>query len=289
MLHFWAMTSEIDTLLARVAAGEVPPEQALARLEALGAVAPRTAGTAPVVAPEAPRPPAPAPRGPRGRAPDPARPSALHLRTSYRSIQVIGDDTVDQYLVAGAHTLRRDGAAIVVENPLGDDPDPDGPPPTGGRYRFDAVPVGLAFKARWRDEHLVIRVRPDLPIDVEVSGAHLRVAGLTGGTALRVLASAVRLDRVTGPFVLDATSSSVKGSFRPTGPSRIDCQSSSVKLGLLPGCHLRLEATNRLGKVLLPDTVSKGALTEATAVVGLGRDPFVIDATMSSVAVSVQR
>jgi hypothetical protein len=331
------MTSDLDDVLRRVAAGELSPDDALALLDPPAQVPTEGAGGAPTGVPAArfygfdpgPRrvatsavddlyadlsadlsddlrddlqgmsddlrddgvawpPPDPA-TGVAAGSPAAGAP-VVQLRTSYRRIHVVADPAVAELFVTGAHSLRRDGTAFVIENP-GDpsgEPDPESSS-FNAKYRFTAVPFGLARPAAWKDERLVVRVNPMAFVDVEMAGGHLGLSGLWGGVRLRVAATAVRFGNVRGPVDIDALTSSVKGMFGPTGSSRVDLEQSSFKVQLLPGSNLRIQSRNRMGKVILPTTVSKGGLAEGTvseSTLGSGQDRLVIDALMSSVSVS---
>ena len=312
------MSTDLDDVLQRVAAGELAPEEALALLDpSPGPTPPTEPSDAPPAggrffgydpsagATDAPplddepasfaveevwAPPLPGTGIPAADDLVPGAP-IVRLRTSYRRIHVVADPAIAEVFVTGAHALHRDGAAFVIENPgdvTGADASPDDPS-FSARYRFTAVPWGLARPATWKDERLVVRVNPHAFVDVEMAGGHLGLSGFWGGLRLRVAASAVRLGNVRGAFDIDALTSSIKGMCSPTGASKIDLESSSCKVQLLPGSNLRIQARNRMGKVVLPTSVSKGGLADpdlSEAVLGTGQDSLVIDALMSSVSVT---
>lgn len=286
------MTTTED-VLRRVAAGELTPEQALPLLDAAGASATAASaedgdGDGPAAAD--PLPPAGPPAwGTADSAEvDPAV-TAIRVHASYRSVEIIADPTVAQLTVTGHHTVRRDGTTLVVESqdrPTA--PGADGEPgsrPLGG-FTFADLPRGLAWAKAWTEQRLVVRVNPELPLELDAAGASVRVSGIEGGATLRVIAAALKLERVRGPLDIDALSSSVKGFAAPTGRSRIACESSSVKLLLGAGTDVTITARNRLGKVVLPTVVSTGGLVDpevTRAVVGQGRGELLIEAVMSSV------
>src|SRR5260221_12345574 len=90
------MTPDLDTVLARVAAGELTPGQALDLL------------------------------GPDERADEPAAPPAggvpravrrIVLQTSARAIQISTDPSVAEASVYGDHEMRRSGDSLVIESP----------------------------------------------------------------------------------------------------------------------------------------------------------------------------
>jgi hypothetical protein len=243
---------------------------------------PRTRGSRP---PRPPRPPGPLGAGaPPGAGDATAR--VIRLRTAATALDVYADPAVAEVLVSsGSPRVRRDGDALVVEHDFGRT---DGP---GGGFAFVShLPRRLAAAIPGAlDERVVVRVNPALLVDVDVSAVSLRLWGCEGGVRLRLAASSAKLDRISGPIHIDAQSSSVKGSMRPTGDSHIRCESSSVKLGLLSGSDVRIEARNRMGKVVLPHRRSRSANGDLRATVGAGRDRLVVDATMSSVMIGGER
>src|SRR5436305_9561151 len=86
---------DLEAVLRRVAAGELTPEDALRNLGA------------------------PAKPAPTGDEPV----TAIRLKTSYRSVQVLTDPTVAQLHVLGEHSIRRSGGVLEVSTagPLDDD------------------------------------------------------------------------------------------------------------------------------------------------------------------------
>lgn len=223
-----------------------------------------------------------------GRAANPTgRPSAaIRIHASYRSVDVLADPGVAEAVVSGTHSARRDRDTLVIESmdsPFGDTTEDRAG--SGPRFSFD-LPRSLAWARSWKEHHLVVRVNPDLPVEIDGAGASVRLSGLEGGARVRLIASALKLERVRGPLDVDAMSSSVKGFASPTGTSRIVAESSSVKLLLGPESDVHVRARNRMGKVVLPQAVSKGGLVDpdvAEARFGSGRGELTIDAVMSSV------
>jgi hypothetical protein len=308
------MTSEMEDVLRRVAAGELSPQEALPLIDAAkretaangeaggagdsASPAPgSTAGSTGVsgASSGAERPPWGTSRGPSpmtGRA-EPIsssdRPKVVRVAVSYRALRIIADPGVAGAFVSGEHTVRRDGDALVVEAsglPLfsGEDDEPGG----GGRFSFSNLPRTIARARALQNESLVVRFNPYLPLELDVAGASVRITGGEAGARLRLLASALKVDTLRGPLDLDAVSSSVKGTLGPSGTSRISAESSSVKVGLLAGSDVRIRARNRMGKVVLPSGMTKGDMVDPgirEAVVGDGRGELTVDAVMSSVVI----
>jgi hypothetical protein len=213
----------------------------------------------------------------------------VRIAVSYRSLRVLADPGVDGAFVSGEHTVRRDGDALVVEATglpaFGGDEQP-------GRFSFSdlprTLPRTLARARAIQSQELTVRFNPRLPLEIDVAGASVRIVGGEAGARIRLLASALKVDSLRGPIDLDAVSSSVKGTLGPSGSSRISAESSSVKVGLVAGTGVRINARNRMGKVVLPSGATKGDMVDPglrDAVVGDGRGELAVESVMSSVVI----
>jgi hypothetical protein len=279
------MSDGLESVLRRVAAGELTPEEALTQL---GAPAPTPA--------PAPEPGAPAPTGstPEYGTDEPV--TTIRLKSSYRSVQLIADPTVTRVHVIGDHAIRHEGPALVVSTagPLDDDERESGDDRShsgSGRFSFSDLPRTIAWARSWRDHQLTVRVNPALMIDVDVTGADVKATGFTSGLRAHLVASSLRGDKLRGPMDVEAFSSSVKLTGIPTGDSRINCESSSVRLTLAAGSNVKVTATNRMGRLVLPERPPstlpfEGETSETT--IGDGRDRLTLEAVMSSITVNAQ-
>lgn len=280
------MTSDLDAILRRVAAGEITPEEALPLIDA----AQQAAGSG---APEWGTPSDPAGRtgGPETETTDATREAPVRdvrISANYRSLDVIADPSVDTVSVTGSHTVRREGDTLIVESNQfsGFTEFEHGRVESSGAWSF--LPRSAAWARGMKGDHVAVRVNPTLPITIDSAGAALRISGCEGGARIRVVAASLKLERVRGPLELDALSSSVKGTAAITGTSRISAESSSVKLLLLPGSDVRVSAgSNRLGKIVLPGhPQTAGARQESVLGAGTGR--LTVEGVMSSVALSAE-
>ena len=274
------MSETLEAVLRRVAAGELTPEQAL---QQLGGPAPSSSSAS-------------APSGPISfRKPEPGAPAdpvdaaitTIRLKTSYRSVQLLADPTVAQIHVLGEHSIRPEGSSLVISTPGPLDAEPRSE--NSGGFSFSDLPRTIAWARSWREHQLTVRVNPNLALDLDVTGADLKVVGFTGGLRARLVASSLRGDKLHGPVDVEAVSSSVKLTGVPTGDSRIGCESSSVRLTLATGSDLKIVATNRMGRLVLPQLPPstlpfEGETTETT--IGEGRDRLILEAVMSSVSVT---
>jgi hypothetical protein len=255
------MSTDIDTVLARVAAGELTPGQALDLL------------------------------GPDERADEQAPPPAagvpgkirrIVLQTSARAIQISTDPSVAEVSVFGDHEMRRSGDSLVIESPSALDD-------RAGRYSLAA---SIARAIPQIGSALEIRMNPALVLEGDLSAAAIKMQGAPAGLRLRLLASSLKIAGYVGSVDIDASSSSIKGEMTLYGQNRIDCESSSCKLSISEKSDITIRAQNQLGKLVLPTSVTKGSITGAErveSVIGRGRGSLAIDATMSSVIIGTIR
>jgi hypothetical protein len=302
------MTS-VDDILQRVARGELSPDEGLAALDRLGVGEPEAEDAAEPAAEDAaegpaaypfpaagePATPEPDVRPPSDAPPPPAaggnrtrRPAGgvrcIRLRIPARAVDIYADPSVAEARVAsGACALRRLGDVLLIEHARS-----RGTIPDDGRYRFvDQLPRKVAALA---EDRAVVRVNPALLLDVEMAAGSLRIWGAAAGLRLRMTAGSAKIDRIEGPLVLDLHSASLKGTALVSGQSSLRCESSSVKLTLQPGSDVRIDALNRMGKLVLPGRRSRtGAGERSTAIVGAGRGRLSVDARMSSVLIGAYR
>ena len=222
--------------------------------------------------------------------------TTIRLKTSYRSIQLIADPAVAQIHVLGEHSIRHEGPALIIATagPLDNDNEDDERPDLArnfGHFSFSHLPRTIAWARSWREHQLTVRINPALRLELDVTGADVKATGFEAGLSARVVASSLRADKLHGTLDVDALSSSVKLTGIPTGDCRIMCESSSVRLSLAVGSDLKITATNRMGRLVLPDlppsTLSfEGESSETT--IGDGHDRLTLDAVMSSVTVNAQ-
>jgi len=288
------MSEDLEAVLRRVAAGELTPEQALQQLGEPASSSEGSEGSEGSAEPGAPT-------ATDSRKPEPGDPTAepvttVRLKTSYRSVQLLADPTVAQIHVLGEHSIRHQGQALVITTPgpLDDDQDGERSDPrteSSGHFSFSDLPRTIAWARSWREHQLTVRVNPSLLLDLDVTGADVKAIGFESGLRARLVASSLRGEKLRGPMDVEAVSSSVKLTGVPTGDSRIGCESSSVRLSLTAGTDLKIVATNRMGRLVLPERPPstlpfEGETSETT--IGAGRHRLSLEAVMSSVTVSTQ-
>jgi hypothetical protein len=289
------MSTDFDAILRKVAAGELTPEEALPLIDA--AQAPSTAASG-AEAPEWGTPPGQGarPGGPESETTSPGREGPVRdvrISVSYRSADIVADPTVDQVAVTGGHSVRRDGDTLVVDSTqlhgFTEFENMGRVEFSGGGGAWSFLPRSAAWARAMKGDHVTIRINPALPITVDAAGAALRITGCEGGARIRAVMASLKLDRVRGQLELDALSSSVKGTAAVTGDSRISGESASVKLTLLAGSDVRVSASaNRMGKIVLPGSPSRGANGTSESVIGNGTGCLVVDGVMSSIALTAE-
>ncbi|MCD5350941.1 hypothetical protein [Kineosporia mesophila] len=281
------MSDELEAILRSVASGEMSPEAAMKAMDEQKAQ--ETSGT-----PEAPVAPSfgsPAAQA-GGTPPINGTIDTVRVLGSYRAVQVVADPTVAQLYVSGPHRINQEGSTLVVSGtgPLDERANRQGGNLLGG-FSFSDLPKTLTWARSWKEHQLLVRVNPALLVELEATGAEVKLSGLVGGLKARVVASSLKADKLRGRLDVEAMSSSVKLSAVPLGESRFYAESSSARLTLLEGSDLRISGTNRMGRLQLPDQpVSTLPLDDqiTQSVVGNGRDLLKIDAVMSSVTVGAQ-
>ena len=251
-------------ILQQVAAGELSPEEGAARLEEI-----ESREASPVEAPSGPV-------------------EAVRVTGTFRTIKIVGDPSVHQAVVEGPHTAHRDGATLVVdaeEHVEGEGVREFSFSKRGG----SRVVLGLGSKPL----PLTIRMRPDLPLDVELAAGALKVEDVKGTIRAQVSAGAIKIDGFASPIDLQVSGGTVKASgVLNTGESRIVCEAGTVKVTLEPGSSVRVTGKAGLGKVVLPGDGDKGVQLigggARERVIGDGAGRLEVEASMGVVAVETR-
>jgi hypothetical protein len=222
---------------------------------------------------------------------------------SFRSARIIGDPTVREAVADGPHVARREGDLLVIESAL-DESDLPGFVFNRGRWNWRLTVPGPrrgwageeAWQGPWNPSQLTVRMRPDLPLEVELSAGTLRTYGITGPLHFDVRAGSARIEGARGP--LDATVAA--GSLRAeamllAGSSRIRCDASSVRVHLEHGSSVLVRARGDLSHLSLPDrhgvgvVGSRGSGPREEVKIGDGAATLDIEANLSSVGVTADR
>lgn len=196
---------------------------------------------------------APGPRRARPSSPDsPTTPPAdlerVALRCTGRRVHVIGDATVSGVRVDGDHVRRRVGSTteITCEGRLA--------PDLSGLLRL-RVPRDLdGVKDLGLGREVVIRVHPDVPVDIEVSGGSLRVEGLGRLGTVRVTAAMADLSgvRQLENGLVQAGNATIGGTFE-VGRSRVRVESGNLTVRLEEGANVAVRAATRTALISWPE------------------------------------
>lgn len=266
----------VQQILEDVAAGRLDPAEATRLIDAaVPNAATSTAGTAGPAAMGEPAPPA---------VPDIER---VMVRATSRRVRIVGDPSVATVAIEGAHQVRREGSTLVVAGEVEPIPTDDAfTLVSGGRWREVAGRVQHGFGPGLE---LRVRVRPDLPIGVEVIAGSLQVEGAKALDHVRVTAGSLRVRGAENPFDLLVQAGSAQVEARATrGRSRLRCESGSLQLSLLPGSDARVRADVQLGR-FVTDPERSGRDRNRDLVVGTGAAVIDVEVVMGSVTVKVPR
>jgi hypothetical protein len=275
--HHQGMTERsIQQILEDVAAGRIDPAEASRLIDEATPQAPQsTAQTAGPTMGGKPAPPA---------IPDIER---VLVRATSRRVRIVGDPSVATVAIDGQHQIRRDGSTLVVTGEAEPIPTDDAfSLLSGGRWREVAGRVQHGFGAGLE---LRVRVRPDLPVGVEVIAGSLQVEGVRALDHVRVTAGSLRVRGAENPFDLLVQAGSAQVEARLThGRSRLRCESGSLQLTLLEGSDARVHADVQLGR-FATDPERHGRDRNRDLVVGTGAAEINAEVVMGSMTVKVPR
>ena len=247
------MTDAKREILNQVAAGDLTPEEAVARLAELD---------------EQER---------RNDAPAPSLEGAGRVRVVRiaGSAEVTGDPSVKEAVVEGPHTVRREGDVFVIESR---------PEPTRG-YIFGPFTINTDVNQKVR-----VRMNPALPLEVELEAGSLRVRGVHGPIRAAISAGTARIEGFDRPIEVMVQAGSVHASGRLTdGSSRIACEAGTVRVNLDRDSDVAIKARTNLGRVQLPGNPGAAfgiGVAEQEAKLGSGKGKLDIDSSMGSVTVT---
>lgn len=218
----WRVANEeaIQELLTRVAAGEISPEEAAARVAQLQ----QTAVTV-------------------------QEPPVRRIKVTglVHPTKIVGDPQITDVVVQGPHRAAREGDAMVVTGmPSRDD---------GGWFSFrwpDRLPFGQGASGSPL-QPVLIRMNPGLALDVEMAAGLLTVEGVRGPINADIQAGSAKVEGFSQPINLNVTwgTVSVRGLL-DSGSSQIRCEAGTVKVRLESGSSVRVVARSTLGKISLP-------------------------------------
>lgn len=238
--------SERRSILQAVADGTLNPAEAAERLAALDDAEGAAAA---------------------GGAVDPIR--RVHIISTGHPVRVVADARRSEPLVDGPHTSRREGDTLVIQAELED----------AGDFFIASVPP-LHHRVdpmqriwRWAPP-LVVRMAPDLALEVDVTASSLAVRDIKGPISMHLSAGSASLGGFASPIDIDVSAGSVKASgVLDRGQSSVRCSAGSVKLHLARGSSVRMKGTANAGRLGLPYRHRSGAGARAGARRG-AKSPF---------------
>ncbi len=183
--------------------------------------------------------------------------TCIKVDASFRSIEIVGDDTVREAVAEGPHRVRWEGDTLVIDGAsIGDDDDDDDRPDFGEWFRTSsgrgAHRVGMAFREaqEYRPRPLRVRVNPRVPLEARVEAGPLTIRRVTAPVKARVAAGPLVIEGFESPIDVRVSAGKVDARGRVDhGVSTIDCDAGKVRLHLERGTDARVNASATLGKV----------------------------------------
>jgi hypothetical protein len=258
-------------LLARVAAGDLAPDEAARLLDDTVAGDPTAT----------PAPPA-ADRGTGTTSTVSTTVSALRINATGVKLTVVPDPLVATALVDGTHAITHDGGTLVLDLPGGDG------------YRVDSKPRFLGWlPGSWAGgfgESVTVRVNPSLPLTLATMACSVDARGTHAPVTLNVISSSFKLVDHRGSLHGTTSMSSVSIVSEVTDDSELTNELGSLNLRLRPGSDVTVRATAEMGSLkvagspaMQPPT-NDGSVRQS-AVVGDGSHTFALVVRMGSATV----
>ena len=252
------MSTDLRTILDRVASGDISPEEGQRLLAA---------------------------SSPAAQAPSLDEPvHRVSLRFTGVRLTVLADPGVATAIADGPHRVGREGDLLVITSDL-----------AAGDYSAEGP--WSAFRT-WVDsgfrpgERVSVRVNPQLPLDVQLTAGSLSLSGMRAPVSVTADAAAARLQDGRGPLRLSATTGSADVAWQFTGDSTIAVDLGSGAVRLLPGSDAAVTVSASVGAASVngPDgsrgsTPAGGNIAPFT--VGEGRGTLSVTAHLGSVDVTV--
>lgn len=227
--------------------------------------------------------------------------TAVRILGTYRSLRVIGDSSLRGAHAEGRHRARTDGTTLVIE----DDSEfegntfifgvPGGQRGPRGQRRVHGRINGREFRLGGQPPALVVRMNPELPLDIEMTAGSVTVTGIRSQIKASLTAGSGRFEGVVSPFDIQVEAGTVRvdGRLRE-GKSAVRCSAGKVSIDLDHDSDVRIVAKATLGKISLPDggggRESQWAgmmIGEKETTIGQGTGLLDIEAVTGAVAVRV--
>lgn len=265
------MTDDLRTILDRVAAGTLTPEEAQTLLAQAAPTPPPADG---------PPPPAPEQTPPADVAV-----ARIQVRGSAVKLTIIGDPDVPTAQVDGPHRVEQVGDQLVIRSDLTDD---------GGVASTE--PPRSAF-TRWLEagtragSPLTVRVNQFLPLEVLAVAGSLELNGMRAPVSVGVEAGSAKVGPGSGPLQLSVSSGAAEVDWLFVGDSRVAAELGSAKVNVLQGSDVVITAESSAGSASI--ITAEGAVkaptsgTTQTLTVGPGTGTLSAKARLGSMVVRV--
>ncbi|HEX6548757.1 MAG TPA: DUF4097 family beta strand repeat-containing protein [Candidatus Dormibacteraeota bacterium] len=251
-------------IIAKVASGELSPEEAASRLEETEVEAAPSAEATPSLA-------------------APAGIEAVRVVADFGSVRIYGDASVAGAIAEGPHAAEQDGSTLVINGWLGG---------LGGFVFGRRGRRRVRIGGDHGEDRIDVRMNPRLRLILDVKAGDVRVDGIEGPIEADVLAGELRIDRFRAPIDINLKAGEVRASGRlDHGASHIRCSAGSVRLELEKGSSVRVQARTTMGNVDLDDDQPTAMIGGGPVerVIGAGAATLEIDATMGDVRVRTDR
>ncbi len=168
----------------------------------------------------------------------------ISVRAVGRRVRIIGETTVATISADGPHVLRRNGSVLEVSSDGEMGSSLDG-------FSILRAPRNLEdIRALGLGKELLIKVNPNIVVDVEVTAGSLNTERVPHLGKVRVTAGGAKLldVREINDALIQAGSATIKGAIS-TGRSRIRAESGSLSIHLADDSNVTITGDAQLGKV----------------------------------------
>ncbi len=191
------------------------------------------------------RDPEPAPEPVRAKPVNTSGVERISVRAVGRRVRILGETAVATLSADGPHVLRRNGPVLEVssDGELGASLD--------GFSILRGAPRNLDdIRALGLGKELLLKVNPNIVVDVEVTAGSLHTERVPHLGKVRVTAGGAKLLDVTeiNDALIQAGQATIKGAIK-TGRNRIRAESGSLSITLADDSNVTIKGESQLGKV----------------------------------------
>ena len=168
----------------------------------------------------------------------------ISVRAVGRRVRIIGETTVATISADGPHVLRRNGSVLEVSSDGEMGSSLDG-------FSILRAPRNLEdIRALGLGKELLIKVNPNIVVDVEVTAGSLNTERVPHLGKVRVTAGGAKLldVREINDALIQAGSATIKGAIS-VGRSRVRAESGSLSIHLADDSNVTITGDAQLGKV----------------------------------------